>query len=77
MSAWDHTSGFWRSHFRPSSVHEADKGVVWMHLGGHFVDSFGNKTGLGETFTCTFYETFTDPDGNLVEVFGTSYKVPV
>ena len=44
---------------------------------GHFVDSFGNKTGLGETFTCTFYETFTDPDGNLVEVFGTSYKVPV
>jgi hypothetical protein len=44
---------------------------------GHFVDSFGNKTGLGETFTCTFYETFTDPDGNLIEVFGTSDRVPV
>ena len=41
------------------------------------VDSFGNKTGLGETFTCTFYESFTDPDGNLIEVFGTSEKVPV
>lgn len=43
----------------------------------HIVDSFGHKTGLGETFTCTFYETFTDPDGNLIEVFGTSDKVPV
>ena len=41
------------------------------------VDSFGNKTGLGETFTCTFSESFTDPDGNLFEVFGTSEKVPV
>ena len=45
---------------------------------GHFVDSFGNKTGLGETFTCTFSESFTDPvTGNLIEVFGTSEKVPV
>jgi hypothetical protein len=42
-----------------------------------FVDSFGNKTGLGETFTCTFSESFTDPDGNLIEVVGTSEKVPV
>lgn len=40
-------------------------------------DSFGNKTGLGETSTCTFYESFTDPDGNLIEIFGTSEKVPV
>jgi hypothetical protein len=43
----------------------------------HFVDSFGNKTGLGETSTCTFSESFTDPDGNLIEVFGTSDRVPV
>lgn len=44
---------------------------------GHFVDSFGHKTGLGETFVCTFEESFTDPDGNLVEIFGTSYRVPI
>jgi hypothetical protein len=46
-------------------------------LTAQLVDSFGNKTGLGETSTCTFSESFTDPDGNLVEVFGTSEKVPV
>jgi hypothetical protein len=44
---------------------------------GHSITSLGNKTGLGETFVCTFVETFTDPDGNLVQIFGTSYKVPV
>jgi hypothetical protein len=41
------------------------------------VDSFGNKTGLGETSTCTFSESFTDPDGNFIEIFGTSERVPV
>jgi hypothetical protein len=41
------------------------------------VDSFGNKTGLGETFTCTFSESFTDPVGNLIVIVGTSEKVPV
>jgi hypothetical protein len=41
------------------------------------VDSFGNKTGLGETSTCTFSESFTDPDGNLIVIVGTSEKVPV
>jgi hypothetical protein len=46
-------------------------------LTAQLVDSFGNKTGLGETSTCTFSESFTDPDGNLIEIFGTSEKVPV
>ncbi|HEY3023017.1 MAG TPA: hypothetical protein VGK11_05215 [Actinomycetota bacterium] len=57
-------------------VLEHDEYVNGQYI-GHFTYSFGNKTGLGDTFRCTFYETFTDPDGNFIEVFGTSYKVAV
>ena len=57
-------------------VLEHDEYVNGQYI-GHFTYSFGNKTGLGDTFRCTFYETFTDPDGNFIEVYGTSYKVAV
>ena len=57
-------------------VLEHDEYVNGQYV-GHFTYSFGNKTGLGDTFRCTFYETFTDPDGNFIEVYGTSYKVAV
>ena len=57
-------------------VLEHDEYVNGQYI-GHFTSRFGNKTGLGDTFRCTFYETFTDPDGNLIEVYGTSYKVAV
>ncbi|HYT79035.1 MAG TPA: hypothetical protein VEQ37_07225 [Actinomycetota bacterium] len=57
-------------------VLEHDEYVNGQYI-GHFTYSFGNKTGLGDTFRCTFYETFTDPNGNFIEVYGTSYKVAV
>lgn len=36
---------------------------------------FGNKVGLDDVFTCSFYESFTTPDGALVEIFGSGEKV--
>jgi hypothetical protein len=43
---------------------------------GVFSFRFGNKTGLGDSFTCTYVESFTAPNGDAIEVHGTSYKVP-
>jgi hypothetical protein len=53
--------------------------VLDIYENGEFVAtdsfSFGNKTGVGEVVTCTFTETFTTPEGNLVEIFGSGDKV--
>ena len=50
-----------------------------VYVNGNFAGSFsyrfGNKVGLGDVFTCTYTETFTTPDGDLVEIYGTSDKV--
>ena len=37
---------------------------------GSFTYSFGNRVGQGEPITCTFYESFIDDAGNLIEVYG-------
>jgi hypothetical protein len=37
---------------------------------GSFTYSFGNRVGQGESIRCTFYETFIDDGGNLIEVYG-------
>jgi hypothetical protein len=42
---------------------------------GHFTFRFGEKVGLGDEFTCTYTETFTTPDGDVVKVLGTGVKV--
>jgi hypothetical protein len=50
-----------------------------IYVNGEFVGtdrfSFGNKTGVGDVVSCTFTETFTTPDGDLVEIFGSGDKV--
>jgi hypothetical protein len=42
---------------------------------GMFAYRFGNKIGLGDPITCTYTETFTGANGELIEVHGTSYRV--
>lgn len=44
---------------------------------GHFTSTYGRKTGLGDTFVCTFVETGTTPNGDQLVVYGTSYKVAI
>jgi len=43
----------------------------------HVTRSFGNKTGHGDPFTCTFVEHFTDNKGNEGVAYGVSVKVPI
>jgi hypothetical protein len=42
-----------------------------------FDSTYGEKTGLGDSFVCTFVETFTAPNGDEVVVYGTSWKVAI
>lgn len=44
---------------------------------GHFGSTYGKKTGLGDTFVCTFVETWTAPNGDEVVAYGTSWKVAI
>ena len=50
-----------------------------VYVNGEFIGTFhysnGNMTGLGEADTCTYYESFTDRDGNFIEIYGTSHHV--
>ena len=50
-----------------------------VYVNGELVDRFGatygNKTGRGDTFVCTFVETGTTPNGDSLVVYGTSWKV--
>jgi hypothetical protein len=44
---------------------------------GQFGSTYGNKTGLGDTFVCAFVETGAAPNGDEIVVYGTSWKVAI
>jgi len=53
--------------------------VLDIYVNGEFIGTdtflFGNKNGVGDIVTCTFTETFTTPEGDLVEIFGSGERV--